>query len=182
MAERTGRTAAKQPLTPTLWILLVVVLVVLVGGGLYMVLSLLGDEPPIRVRNGSMEVVLKNGEWQEDVDAWFPSQDQVLSEFTVMVENSAGSSCKDGQTGSGQKVLVSYTDGTIVSFMQAGSSGKIIVQPKDALRKAGPRLLEHGQANDKDYITAVEVLGGGRPWTCEFGSDGALRVIKIDLK
>ena len=58
MAERTDRTAAKQPLTPTLWILIVVVLIVLVGGGLYVVMSLLGDEPPIRVRNGSMLIEL----------------------------------------------------------------------------------------------------------------------------
>ena len=181
MEARTRGTSTKPPLSTVQWIALIIAFLALLGIVYLAVQYLLGDEPPIRVRNGSLEIVLKKGEWNAEVDAWSPSDDKVVSGFTVSVESSAGYSCGAGQTGSGQEVSVSYTDGTQVSFKQAGSSGKIVVQPKGILRKASPRLLEHGQANDKDYINAVEVKGGVAPWTCEFESDKALRVIKIEL-
>ena len=180
MAERTDRTAAKQPLTPTLWILIVAVLIVLVGGGLYMVMSLLGDEPPIRVRNGSMDIELVQGQWDDSGDGWSPSGGWNWGTFEVKVTSANGHPCGDGQTGSGKEVWVRYSDRTEISFTSTGSMmGKTRVKPKNKLEKVSPQLLRHGGAADGGFIVAVGAKGGGKPWSCEFKERSDLDVISI---
>ena len=156
MATRTGRTAAKQPLTPTMWVLIVVVLLALVGASLFVVMSLLGDEPPIRVRNGSMEVVLEQGEWKDDGDAWTPSEGKSGKGFTVTVVSANGHACQDGQTGSGKEAWILYSDKTEFSFRFAGLfNPKTKVRPKDSLARVTPQMLRHGQPGDLGYIIGV---------------------------
>jgi hypothetical protein len=183
MAARIGRTAAKQPLTPTLWILIVVVLIVLVGGGLYVVMSLLGDEPPIRVRNGSMEVVLAQGEWKDDGDAWTPSEGKSRSAFTVTVVSANGHACQAGQTGSGKEVWVLYSDKSEFTFKFAGFfNPKTKVRPKDKLAKITPQLLRYGQPDDGGFVIGVGTRSGANTWSCTFASPEQLSEITIDPK
>ncbi len=180
MAERTGRAAAKQPLTPTLWVLLVVVLAALVGAGIYMVMSLAGDEPPIRVRNGSMEVELAWGEWKADGDAWTPSEGKSRKTFTVKVFSANGHACQAGQTGSGKEVLVRYSPKKEFSFKSAGLfNPKTKVKPKDEFAKITPPLLRYGQPDDQGYVVGVETKDGASTWNCTFERRDQLSEIRI---
>lgn len=180
MAERTGPTAAKQPLTPTLWVLIVVVLLALVGVSLYVVMSLLGDEPPIRVRNGSMEVVLAQGEWKDDGDAWTPSEGKSGKGFTVTVVSANGHACQNGQTGSGKEAWILYSGKTEFSFRFAGLfNPKTKVRPKDKLAKVTPQMLRHGQPGDQGYIIGVGTKDGANTWSCTFTSRDQLSVIVL---
>ena len=183
MAERTVRTAAKQPLTPTLWVLIVVVLITLVGAGLYVVMSLLGDEPPIRVRNGSMEVVLGQGEWKDDGDAWTPSEGQSRKGFTVTVVSANGHSCQNGQTGSGKEAWILYSDKTEFTFKFAGIfNPKTKVRPKGELARVTPQVLRYGQPGDQGYIIGVGTKDGSNTWSCTFASREQLSEIIVCSK
>jgi hypothetical protein len=179
MAERTGRTAAKQPLTPTLWILIVVVLIVLVGGGLYVVMSLLGDEPPIRVRNGSMLIELAGiQEWKADGDAWTPSDGKSAGTFQVKVDASGDAVCEGGRAASGKDISIWYSDNTEVRFKLSGLFGKKTkVWPKDKLERADPRSLRYEQVGVSGYIARVEVKG--TPLKCTFSGASQLNAINI---
>jgi len=180
MAERTDRTAAKQPLTPTLWILIVVVLIVLVGGGLYVVMSLRGDEPPIRVRNGSMiiELTEKDQEWKADGDAWTPSGGKSAGTFQVKVDASGDAVCEGGTAASGKDISIWYSDNTEVRFKLSGWFGKKTkVWPKDKLAKADPRSLRYEQVGVSGYIARVEVKG--TPLKCTFSGASQLNAINI---
>jgi hypothetical protein len=171
MATRTDRTAAKQPLTPTMWVLIVVVLLALVGASLFVVMSLLGDEPPIRVRNGSMEVVLGQGEWKDDGDAWTPSEGRSGKGFTVTVVSANGHACQNGQTGSGKEAWILYSGKTEFSFRFAGLfNPKTKVRPKDTLTRVTPQMLRHGQPGDQGYIIGVGTKDGANTWSCTFTS------------
>jgi hypothetical protein len=139
----------------------------------------LSNEPPIRVRNGSMKITLDSGAWKDDGDAWSPSTGNNGGGFTVTVDCAPGFSCEKGQTASGKEVWVLYSDKTEVTFKSAGSSGKTKVQPKNRLAKADPQELRYGQAGDKGYIIGVGVKDGANTWSCTFSSRDALSVINI---
>ena len=137
------------------------------------------NEPPIRVRNGSMKITLDAGDWKEDGDAWSPSTGNNGGGFTVTVDCAPGFSCENGQTASGTEVWVLYDDKAEVTFKCAGSSGKTKVRPKNTLAKAAFGELQHGQPGDKGYITGVGVKDGAKKWSCTFRSREALSVINI---
>jgi hypothetical protein len=139
----------------------------------------LSDEPPIRVRNGSMTITLDSGDWKDDGDAWSPSTGNNGGGFTVTVDCAPGCNCENGQTASGKEVWVLYSDKTEVTFRSTGSSGKTKVQPKNKLAKAKARELQYGQAGDKGYIIAVGVRDGANKWSCTFSSHEALSAINI---
>ena len=142
-----------------MWVLIVVVLLALVGASLFVVISLLGNEPPIRVRNGSMEVVLAQGEWKDDGDAWTPSEGKSGKGFTVTVVSANGHACQNGQTGSGKEAWILYSGKTEFSFRFAGLfNPKTKVRPKNKLdegdssnaaaRPAGRPGLYHRRRNE----------------------------------
>lgn len=142
-------------------------------------MSALSNEPPIRVRNGSMKITLDTGDWNDDGDAWSPSTGNNGGGFTVTVDCAPGFSCENGQTAIGKEVSVLYSDKTEVTFTVAGSSGKTKVRPKNKLARATSRELQYGQPGDKGYITGVVVKDGGNRWSCTFSSREALSVINI---
>jgi hypothetical protein len=181
MGTRTDELLTKPKMTTARWIAILVIIGALLGLGYCAarVLLQLGDEPPIRVRNGSMKLELDRGEWKDNGDGWSPSAGKNSGGFTVKVESSPGYSCGPGQPVRGSEVLFSYSDSTEVKVSSPGSSGRTKVQPKDTLRKASLTLLEYGQAGDQGYITAVEVKDGGTRWRCEFKDGNALRVISV---
>ena len=180
MAERTDRTAAKQPLTPTLWFLIVVVLIVLVGGGLYVVMSLLGDEPPIRVRNGSMEIELGSGKWVGNGNGWSPSAGKPSGTYAVQVSTASAGTCpaQDPQA-TWQVVSITYSDKVRILLTPSGSS-RTVVTPKSELENPvnAPRLLRHGMQG-VGYISQIDLRGGGNPWSCTFTAANQLAVINV---
>jgi hypothetical protein len=180
MAERTGRMAAKQPLTPTLWILIVVVLIALVGGGLFVVMSLLGDEPPIRVRNGSMNIELDREHWVDNGNGWSPSAGRPSGTHAVEVRTAGADTCPaQDPKATWQVVSIMYSDKVRILLTPSASSNTVVT-PKSELANPSnaPRLLQHG-APGAGYIEQIELRGGGKPWSCTFTDAGQLSVINI---
>ena len=158
--------------------LVVMVAVLLVLAGIGVVLSARqGDEAPIRVKNGSMDVDLVSGTWVDNGDAWSPSTGATAGTYFVKVVGGTGLSCDGNITaGSGNVVSVSYSDGLTIRFTPA--SGRTGVRPKSGLTRATPSLLQHGSAG-VGYISAVTVVGPGTPLRCTIPSAAALSEIHI---
>jgi hypothetical protein len=139
-----------------------------------------GDEPPIRVRNGSMDIELVQGQWDDSGDGWSPSGGWNWGTFEVKVTSANGHACSDGQSGSGKEVWVRYSDRTEISFTSTGSMmGKTRVQPKSKLERVSPQLLRHGSEADGGFIVGVGAKGGAKPWSCEFEARSDLDIINI---
>jgi hypothetical protein len=158
---------------------IVVVVAFLVAlAGIGVVLSAVqGDEPPIRVRNGSMDVELVGGTWVDNGDAWSPSNGAAGGRYFVKVLGGTGFSCDSNVTiGSGNVVSVSYSDGVTIRFTPA--SGRTGVRPKSDLSRANPATLRHGSAG-AGHISEVRVVGPGTPLRCSFPTTGALSEIRI---
>jgi len=183
MAVRTDKPATRPTMTPARWAAILVIIAALLGVGYCAarLLFQLGNEPPIRVRNGSMEVVLDSANgavWQDDGNDWSPSEGKNSGAFEVKVESAGGHTCGEaGQTSRGKDVSILYSDGTDVTFRILNSKTK--VKPKDKLTKAGDRFLRLGQPGDGGFITKVAVKGGQVDWECTFGKPQDLSTINI---
>lgn len=138
----------------------------------------LSDEPPIRVRNGSMTITLVSGAWKADGKAWTPRDGTNGGGFIVVVEIATRSGRALGQPVFGKEVEISYSDGAVIKFKRGTFSKKTRVTPKRDLRQPEDPVLEYGQPG-KGYITGVEVKDGGTRWTCGFESRDALSEIDI---
>ena len=100
----------------------------------------LSDEPPIRVRNGSMKITLDSGEWKADGDAWTPLRPATMrGGFTVTVDCAPGF----GVRGAGRR-RAARRSGSCTATRPRSRSGlqgrrrKTKVPPKDKLAKARP--------------------------------------------
>lgn len=138
----------------------------------------LSDEPPIRVRNGSMTMTLVSGKWKADGKAWTPFDGKNGGGFIVVVEIAARSGRMLGQPVFGKEVEISYSDGAVITFKRGTLSKKTKVTPKRDLRQTADPVLEYGQPG-KGYITAVDVKDRGTSWRCAFQSRAALSEIDI---
>jgi len=138
----------------------------------------LSDEPPIRVRNGSMKITLVSGEWVASGQAWIPLAGTNAGGFVVVVEFATRSGRRLGQPVFGTEVDVSYSDHKTVKFRIDPSTSKTRVTPKGILKKTADKTLVHGLAG-RGYITGVKVKDRGTSWTCAFGSRDALSEIDI---
>jgi hypothetical protein len=138
----------------------------------------LSDEPPIRVRNGSMKITLGSSQWAAAGQAWVPLEGTNAGGFIVVVEFATSSGRRLGQPVFGTEVDISYSDHKVVKFKVDPSAKKTKVTPKGILQKTADRVLEHGQAG-KGYITGVTVKDRGTSWTCALGSRNALSEIDI---
>ena len=134
-----------------------------------------GDEPPIRVKNGSMHITLDSGSWADNGDAWSPSGGGNSGGYDVKVQCGSGASCANGAKASGNLVRVVFSDGFTVTFTP---SGRTLIRPKSQLTKVSDSLLRYGTPGS-GYVQKVEVLGGGRPFLCTFNSANALTEITI---
>lgn len=159
------------------FVVVVAVLVVLAGIGFVLSAVQSGDEPPIRVRNGSMDVDLVGGTWADNGDAWSPSNGTTAGRYFVKVTGGPGFSCASNITiGSGNVVSVSYSDGVTIRFTP--SSGRTGVRPKSALSLATSATLRHG-ASGEGHISEVSVVGPGTSLRCSFPTAGALSEIRV---
>lgn len=138
----------------------------------------LSDEPPIRVRNGSMTITLVSGEWKPEEKAWTPRAGTNAGGFIVVVEIVRRSRRELGQPVFGREVEITYSDGAVIRFKYNGNSKKTRVTPKHALRKTAADVLEYGQPG-KGSITGIEVKDRGTRWSCSFGSRRDLSEIDI---
>ena len=136
------------------------------------------DEPPIRVRNGSMTMTLVSSEWKASGRAWTPRDGTNAGGFIVVVEVATRSGRMLGQPVFGREVEVAYSDGAVIRFKRGRSSKKTKVTPKRVLQKTADPVLEYGQPG-KGYITGVEVKDRGTSWRCAIGSRAMLSEIDI---
>jgi len=138
----------------------------------------LSDEPPIRVRNGSMTIALVSGKWKADGKAWTPFDGKNGGGFIVVVEIATRSGRMLGQPVFGKEVEISYSDGAVITFKRGTFSKKTKVTPKRDLLLTADPVLEYGQPG-KGYITGVEVKDGSTSWRCGFENRAALSEIDI---
>jgi hypothetical protein len=136
------------------------------------------DEPPIRVRNGSMTLTLVSSEWKASEKGWTPLDGTNAGGFIVVVEVATRSGRVLGQPVFGTEVGISYSDGAVIRFKHGARPKKTKVTPKRALKKKKDDVLEYGQAG-KGYITGVEVKDRNTSWRCAFNSRDGLSEIDI---
>lgn len=183
MAENSGKAPRRAATTvPRMIAIALAVLVLAVLSLLLLRLFAPGDEPPIRVRNGSMNIELVQGQWDDSGDGWSPSSGWNWGTFEVKVTSANLHACSDGQAGSGKEVWVRYSDSdrTEISFTSTGSMmGKTRVRPKNKLERVSAQLLRHGGEADGGFIVGVGAKGGAKPWSCEFKERSGLDVISI---
>jgi hypothetical protein len=156
------------------------------------------DERPIRVRNGSMEILAaapdgKNAwRWEledqgDNVDptpSYSHEPDDILIDtertLWVKVVRRTGA-CASGDRTSGNTVRVEYTPGNFAATFKRGKSGSLNyrtkVRPTSDLTldtSPSPPVLRHGTAGT-GFVARVRVNN----WTCEFPDANALDVIYI---
>jgi hypothetical protein len=149
-----------------------------------------GDEPPIRVRNGSLEIELLQATkvFEEEPGSAEPGKiwqikdsERERNRFLVVIASS-NQQCL-GVVGSGNKVDIVYSDGQALDIQAIGSGGNPRTKIKargDALRNPTGQLLTHAGASG-GYISEVRVSGGGQPTTCTFTSrDPTLQIFLLD--
>jgi hypothetical protein len=136
-----------------------------VVGGLAYVASLLladtGDEPPIRVKNGSLELQLlaTHKSWAQDGsnDKWKISAGTRKKEpLDVIVAYTAGATCSS-QTASGKIVRITYSDLTYIDLEAKNKTTKVTIGPSSKqLTRVSEQLLTYGTAG-AGYINGIVV-------------------------
>jgi hypothetical protein len=164
-----------------------------VGGVLiYQVLS--DDERPIRVRNGSMEILAArdtDNEWTWELEPNGDGQDGSPSysheprdtyfdrdnTLWVKVVRRSGT-CEDGDKTSGNLVRVEYSENNAFVTFKRGRSGwwnyRTKVRPPNVLTLVSPPVLRHG-AQGSGFVSRVQVNN----WSCTFPDANALDTIYI---
>lgn len=142
------------------------------GGGCYLLLQhSLSEEPPIRVKKGSMDIeLLGAAEWVPDTAdpaSWIPSPGGNRNMYHVKLFT-YGSPCETPPPATAVWAKVTYGDGQHVRISAAGNQTKL--KPKDPLVKLARTLLSHPGLGGR-YVTKVELTGGSAPWQCSFAQD-----------
>ncbi len=143
-----------------------------------------GDEPPIRVRNGSLEIQLvhRTLKFEEDGNSqkkkWKIRTEplRLRNNYLVIVLPGNPSSCPSGFVTSGDKVDVVYSaDSQEIEFKSTGRKTKITAKEALVNQTGSEEFLRYGVSG---YITAIRV--GGDDFCTFSGPDGALQVFLID--
>jgi hypothetical protein len=143
----------------------------MIGAGLVLLASLAvvarqaGDEPPIRVRNGSMIFELESGAWVPGGGNWTPPPGANRGTMQVVIVNADGYDC----TGrfEGTSLQVTYDQRTIVTLNRAGN-GRTVLSPGnvfDLVPGSNGARLRHGQ-DGTGHITQFVIRSAGQPRTC----------------
>jgi hypothetical protein len=149
-----------------------------------------GDEPPIRVRGGSIEIELlplssaQDKEYEEEPQSTEPGKKWQIkgaargnNRFLVVI-TSANPNCR-GEVKDGNKVEVSYSDGQVVDFETPSQRTKITGRPNRLNNPARQRLTYTGASGT--FINEVRITGGGSPFTCTFtAADPTLQIFLLD--
>ena len=177
--------ADELPTRPQLTLVQKLAILALILGGPAIAYSMIkpmvpGDEPPIRVRNGSMDIQLDSGTWVGNVNGWSPSEGKPSGTHAVEVKTAGAHTCPTlNPQATWRVVTIAYTDGVKIRLTPSASS-RTVVTPKTALVNPGPepRVLRHGTLG-VGYISQIELRGGGQPWACTFTAASQLAVINI---
>lgn len=130
-----------------------------------------GDEPPIRVQNGSLDLQLltRHEHWIQQGDArhWKISggaRSKDLLDISVAVNT--GASC-DAQAGSGHVLTLTYNDGATVQAQSSGNHTSV-VSSADLTLSAKGHLLTYSASGWISRITLDKAL------TCNFSAKNQL--------
>lgn len=132
------------------------------------------DEPPIRVRGGSMHLELMCGgpeEWMPDTGAgtWFISDGlNPGGEYTIALDAQPGI-CQNVPA-KARIVEVSYSNNETVTLQHVGQRTK--VHGPAGVVKGAPRRLDY---TENGFIQKLVFRGNGPPVECTFGAATALR-------
>jgi hypothetical protein len=151
-----------------------------------------GDEPPIRVRNGSYHLELMSGDtgWKEGADengqpAWAVASGENKGSFVVKVLSSASSNCSQGDefTGVTRVTLRPSSGQPILIFPgreQLGSAqeNRTKVVPRNRqMTWDGKGTLSAADASHR--ITGVTLQLRGGPVSCDFPREGSDSLVCI---
>jgi hypothetical protein len=183
MAQSIERIPTKPGLTTRQWVAIAAG-VVIVAAVAFAAIKLLqtGDEPPIRVKNGSMDI-LADGGWSDTGSGWSPRSGKSSGSYAVEVKTAQPSPCPAMDSKARWRVImIGYSTSKKVKIMFVPSaSSKTEVGPTRKLTDNASALLRHGMPG-VGYIDEVELSGrmdGGDQWTCSFTSADQLKQINI---
>ena len=139
-----------------------------------------GDEAPIRVKNGSIELHLLSAaaEWNEDGDRknWKVKGDPQRNgnDYEVIAAPTNSASCTTGLSATGNPVTFTDNEGGTIEIRATGRKTKI--KSRDDLTKSTAQMI--AQATATRFIREIRV---GNTVLCTFSAkDTALRVVLID--
>jgi hypothetical protein len=132
-----------------------------------------GEEPPIRVKKGSMtiEILAAGGEQWADEQAgnWGLQSDGENSGEQYKIEiTTSGMTCQSPPA-TAKRVVLSYSDGQTATFKHTLKKTKLAFKYNRNILRPNPKILEYTAAGDESqYVTeiAVHTPMGGEPWRC----------------
>jgi hypothetical protein len=139
-----------------------------------------GDEPPIRVKNGSLDLDLPKGSgaWEKDPDAkhWkiAGNKEKKSTDFTVALFPDPGKTNCTFTTATGSSVVITYSDSTTVTLEIKNKKTKVTATGDLSTSQNDELLRYPGPANG--YIKDITV---GSSSMCTFSSASELSVALI---
>jgi hypothetical protein len=156
----------------------VVVGAAIVVGGVSLGILTSGDEAPIRVRNGSIDLELYQGKkWTDDGDKkhWKPKTGTRHSNsYEILIAPSNAANCPGGLTVAGQTVHFGYSDGTTIDLTPQGNKTKV-TSSADLEKSSDEGTISY---KGNGYISLVRVDSTN---VCTFSAnDSKLSIVLID--
>lgn len=147
-----------------------------------------GDEPPIRVRGGSMKFELLNqaAAFEEDNSTdkkkWRIKGTPVRNRNKFLVVIVSGNPSCNGIVRSGDKIDIVYSDNQEVEFKSNANNTKITAKP-EKLNQSSTELhtLTYGvSGSTTEYIRGIRI-DSNTDYVCEFtAADAALQIFLLD--
>jgi len=144
-------------------------------------IGMLSEEPPIRVKNGSQDLIITGDKWKKNGDDknWKPAKyDRSKEELDVLVSYDTGAKCNGGSI-QGREVVIEFKDkdGNVVNTVTVNAPNKKLkVKSDNDLKPNGNyTVISYGQPNE-GWISRLLV---DRVEFCSFDSAKALNEIVI---
>jgi hypothetical protein len=173
-------SAKNGPVLTKGWLITVGILLLaaLIGGAVWILQKT--NEPPIRVRNGSLQIDLDQGKWTDLSDGWGPSLGDASDHYDVLVLTGNGYKCTKGPVGNGNKIDIEFLekDDKKFSINFAIGNKKTKLRPRDTFNNGMASRLEHGDLG-LGHISKITVKGGTQDVDCDFADSGQLTEIRI---
>jgi hypothetical protein len=160
-----------------------VALAILAGVAAYFFATLAsGDEPPIRVKGGSEDLIISYDQWEKDGSNqdWKPkNRGRGKDKLNVVVLYNAGAVCK-GHYVEADKISVEYVDGSDTNSVSIKSTGNHlkVKSEKDLALSSSDTTLSYGVPH-QGRISRLIVDGDDQNPYCTFGSGEDLDQILI---
>jgi hypothetical protein len=152
----------------------------LIGYFIYQKFIAAGDEPPIRVKKGSMEVeILANGgeEWKDETGGKWGLQSAATNartEYVVRLKASGFVCTPESQPeppSTTAMATIEYSDSNRLLVQHVGLPTKLHFLPRNAQRDSvNVKLLKYSAETDDDsrFVQSIRFQGTGQPTTCTF--------------